>query len=82
MQGDAEKINFPGNYFDAVTVAFGVRNFQHLEKGLQEIYRVLKPGGKMVVLEFSRPKIKLFKALYHFYMNAVAPVVCKIFFRE
>jgi demethylmenaquinone methyltransferase/2-methoxy-6-polyprenyl-1,4-benzoquinol methylase len=79
MQGDAEKINFPDNYFDAVTVAFGVRNFQILEKGLQEIYRVLKPGGKMVVLEFSRPKIKLFKGLYHFYMNAVAPAVCKIF---
>ena len=59
LNGDSEAINFNDNTFDAVTVAFGVRNFQHLEKGLEEILRVLRPGGKLVVLEFSRPK-KLF----------------------
>lgn len=73
QQGDSETINFPDNTFDAVTVAFGVRNFQHLEKGLAEMYRVLKPGGKLVVLEFSRPKQKAFKGLYNFYMKVIAP---------
>src|SRR4051812_2183968 len=56
LQGDSETIGFPDNSFDAIIVAFGVRNFQNLEKGLAEMLRVLKPGGKLVVLEFSRPK--------------------------
>ena len=55
LNGDSEAINFPDNTFDAVTVAFGVRNFEDLEKGLSEIKRVLKPTGKLVVLEFSKP---------------------------
>jgi demethylmenaquinone methyltransferase/2-methoxy-6-polyprenyl-1,4-benzoquinol methylase len=71
--GDGEAIKFPENTFDAVTVAFGVRNFENLEKGLQEMLRVLKPGGKLVILEFSRPKQSAFKGLYNFYMKAVAP---------
>jgi demethylmenaquinone methyltransferase / 2-methoxy-6-polyprenyl-1,4-benzoquinol methylase len=53
--GDAENIHFSNASFFAATVAFGVRNFQNLEKGLSEIYRILKPGGKLVVLEFSKP---------------------------
>lgn len=73
FQGDSEAINFDDNTFDAVTVAFGVRNFENLEKGLSEMLRVLKPGGKLVVLEFSRPKKPAFKSLYNFYMKAVAP---------
>ena len=73
VKGDGETINFPDNSFDAITVAFGVRNFEHLEKGLQEMYRVLKPGGQMVVLEFSRPKNLIIKKLYNFYMDKVAP---------
>lgn len=73
LKGDSETINFPDNSFDAVTVAFGVRNFQNLEKGLSEMLRVLKPKGKLVVLEFSRPKQIAFKGIYNLYMNVVAP---------
>lgn len=73
LAGDSEKLSFADNSFDAVTVAFGVRNFQNLEKGLSEMLRVLRPGGKLVVLEFSRPKMFLFKAIYNLYMNTIAP---------
>lgn len=72
-QGDSEAINYPGGTFDAVTVAFGVRNFEHLETGLQEIYRVLRSGGKLVVLEFSRPRLPVFRKIYDLYMKHVAP---------
>ncbi|NCT93593.1 MAG: bifunctional demethylmenaquinone methyltransferase/2-methoxy-6-polyprenyl-1,4-benzoquinol methylase UbiE [Chitinophagaceae bacterium] len=71
--GDSEAIQFPDQYFDAITVAFGVRNFENLEKGLREMYRVLKPGGKLVVLEFSKPDAIGFKNLYSLYMKVVAP---------
>ncbi len=57
LSGDSEAIAFPNNSFDAITVAFGVRNFENLEKGLKEMLRVLKPNGKLIVLEFSRNKI-------------------------
>ncbi|MFN4007442.1 MAG: bifunctional demethylmenaquinone methyltransferase/2-methoxy-6-polyprenyl-1,4-benzoquinol methylase UbiE [Chitinophagaceae bacterium] len=77
--GDSEKINYPDCTFDAVTVAFGVRNFENLELGLAEMLRVLKPGGKLVILEFSRPKQVGFKSLYNLYMNIVAPRVGKMF---
>lgn len=73
VKGDSETISFGDNAFDAVTVAFGVRNFQNLEKGLAEILRVLKPGGRLVVLEFSKPKQFLFRALYNLYMKTIAP---------
>lgn len=79
VNGDSETINFADNTFDAVTVAFGVRNFENLEKGLGEIKRVLKPGGKLVVLEFSKPKAPVMKQLYDVYMKVVAPGVGKIF---
>lgn len=79
LKGDSETIGFPDNTFDAITVAFGVRNFQNLEKGLAEMLRVLKPGGKLVVLEFSRPKQFLFKAAYNFYMKSLAPLLVSIF---
>ncbi|HVM87755.1 MAG TPA: bifunctional demethylmenaquinone methyltransferase/2-methoxy-6-polyprenyl-1,4-benzoquinol methylase UbiE [Puia sp.] len=75
--GDSEAINFPNATFDAVTVAFGVRNFANLEKGLEEMLRVLKPGGKLVVLEFSRPKQFLFKRFYAFYMKTAAAGIGK-----
>lgn len=71
--GDSEAIKFPNNSFDAVTVAFGVRNFEHLQQGLAEMLRVLKPGGKLVVLEFSKPRRRVFRSLYNLYMNIVAP---------
>lgn len=71
--GDSEAINHPDNSFDAVTVAFGVRNFENLELGLAEMFRVLKPGGKVMILEFSKPKKVWFKGIYNLYMNLVAP---------
>lgn len=73
LKGDSEAINFPNETFDAITVAFGVRNFENLEKGLSEMFRVLKPGGKVVILEFSKPRKTGFKTLYNFYMNIIAP---------
>ncbi len=71
--GDAETINYASGTFDAITVAFGVRNFQNLEKGMAEMLRVLKPGGKLVILEFSKPKERGFKILYNLYMKIIAP---------
>ena len=79
QNGDSETINFADNTFDAVTVAFGVRNFENLEKGLSEIKRVLRPGGKLVVLEFSKPKAPVLKQVYNLYMNTVAPAMGKLF---
>jgi demethylmenaquinone methyltransferase / 2-methoxy-6-polyprenyl-1,4-benzoquinol methylase len=76
--GDSETINYPNNAFNAVTVAFGVRNFENLEKGLSEIYRVLTPGGKLVVLEFSKPKMPGVKSLYNLYMKLITPTVGKL----
>jgi demethylmenaquinone methyltransferase/2-methoxy-6-polyprenyl-1,4-benzoquinol methylase len=80
--GDGETINFPDNSFDGVMVAFGVRNFEHLEKGLKEILRVLKPGAQLVVLEFSRPKMPGVKQLYNLYMGIVAPQMAKWFSQD
>ena len=77
--GDCENLKFDDNFFDAVTVAFGVRNFENLEKGLKEIFRVLKPTGKLVVLEFSKPQKKGIKGFYHFYMNKIMPQFGSIF---
>ncbi len=77
--GDSENITFENNAFDAITVAFGVRNFQNLLKGLQEMHRVLQPGGKLVVLEFSKPKNVVFKQFYNLYMNVIAPNFGKLF---
>lgn len=79
FKGDSEAICFEDNSFDAVTVAFGVRNFQQLEKGLSEIKRVLKPGGKLVVLEFSKPKLPLVKSVYNLYMKIITPNMGKLF---
>jgi len=69
LRGDSEAINFNDNTFDAVTVAFGVRNFENLEKGLLEMYRVLRPNGKLVILEFSKPQKGWFKGFYQLYMK-------------
>jgi demethylmenaquinone methyltransferase/2-methoxy-6-polyprenyl-1,4-benzoquinol methylase len=70
---DSENLPFADNYFDAVTVAFGVRNFENLQKGLSEIKRVLKPNGHIVVLEFSKPTSFPFKQVYSFYFKNVLP---------
>jgi demethylmenaquinone methyltransferase/2-methoxy-6-polyprenyl-1,4-benzoquinol methylase len=79
QSGDGETINFPDHSFDGVMVAFGVRNFENLEKGLKEILRVLKPGAQLVVLEFSKPVIPGVKTLYNLYMGVVAPQMAKMF---
>ena len=80
--GDSEDLKFPAAQFDAVTVAFGVRNFENLEKGLSEIYRVLKPGGTFIVLETSVPVKTPFKQGYHFYTKYVLPVIGKLFSKD
>lgn len=75
QSGDSETINFPDNTFDAVTVAFGVRNFENLELGLSEIKRVLKPGGRLVVLEFSKPWLPGFSSICKWYIGKLSPAV-------
>ena len=82
IEGDSEAINFEAGTFDAITVAFGVRNFANLEKGLEEMYRVLKPGGKAVILEFSKPCQRIFRVLYNFYTKLIAPGVASLFTRN
>jgi demethylmenaquinone methyltransferase/2-methoxy-6-polyprenyl-1,4-benzoquinol methylase len=72
-QGDSENLPFEKNLFDAVMVAFGVRNFEDLQRGLGEMARVLKPGGRLVVLEFSKPSRFPFKQLYNFYFSRILP---------
>jgi demethylmenaquinone methyltransferase/2-methoxy-6-polyprenyl-1,4-benzoquinol methylase len=76
--GDSENLRFEDNSFDAVTVAFGVRNFENLDKGLKEIYRVLKPNGRLVVLEFSKPSIFPFKQIYNFYFKYILPTIGRL----
>ena len=80
--GDSENIPFPDNYFDAITVSFGIRNFETLEKGLTEIYRVLKPGGVFVILETSVPTKFPFKQGYSFYTKMILPLIGKIFSKD
>lgn len=73
QEGDSENLPFEDHSFDAVMVAFGVRNFENLNKGLSEMCRVLKPKGKMVVLEFSKPAYFPFKQFYFFYFKHILP---------
>jgi demethylmenaquinone methyltransferase/2-methoxy-6-polyprenyl-1,4-benzoquinol methylase len=80
--GDAENLPFGEGSFDALTAAFGVRNFGDLPKGLEEMCRVLRPGGKAVILEFSRPKNIIFRKLYYFYFYNVLPFVGKLISRD
>src|SRR5579859_6705737 len=76
--GDSESLQFPDGSFDAITVAFGVRNFESLEKGLKEMLRVLKPGGRLLVLEFSQPRTPGIRQCYDLYLRLVAPNVGKM----
>lgn len=82
IQGDSENMPFEENSFDAITVAFGVRNFENLEKGLSEILRVLKPGGIFVILETSVPTKFPFKQGYYFYTKTILPIVGKLFSKD
>ena len=80
--GDSEKLQFSDNQFDAITVAFGVRNYEHLEKGLSDMFRVLKPAGKIVILEFSKPQKFPIKQGYNFYFQHILPVFGKLFSKD
>ncbi|GIZ09222.1 bifunctional demethylmenaquinone methyltransferase/2-methoxy-6-polyprenyl-1,4-benzoquinol methylase UbiE [Flavobacterium sp. UMI-01] len=80
--GDSENIPFQDNFFDAITVAFGVRNFENLEKGLSEILRVLKPNGVFVILETSVPEKTPYKQGYHFYTKNILPLIGKLFSKD
>ena len=82
IKGDSETISFDDNTFDAATVAFGVRNFEDLEKGLGEIHRVLKEGAMLVVLEFSRPCKGWVKPFYKFYMSIILPLFGGLFSKD
>lgn len=80
--GDSENMPFEDNSFDAITVAFGVRNFETLEKGLKEIHRVLKPKGTFVILETSMPTKTPFKQGYNFYTKNILPLIGKMFSKD
>jgi demethylmenaquinone methyltransferase/2-methoxy-6-polyprenyl-1,4-benzoquinol methylase len=73
VQGDAENISFGSKRFDAAMVGFGIRNLTHMEEGFKEMYRVLKPGGRILCLEFSQPTAPLFRWLYDFYSFYIMP---------
>ena len=77
IQGDSENLPFADESFDAITVAFGVRNFENLEAGMREMRRVLKPGGKLLVLEFSRPTVFPLKQGFNFYFKNILPQIGK-----
>lgn len=82
VNADSENLPYQDNYFDAVSVAFGVRNFENLNQGIQEIHRVLKPGGLLVVLETSVPSTPVIKQLYLFHSNYLLPFFGRIFSRD
>ena len=82
MLADSENMPFEDNTFDAITVAFGVRNFENLEKGLAEILRVLKPNGIFVILETSNPTKSPYKQGYHFYTKNILPLIGKLFSKD
>lgn len=75
VQGDAEKLPFGDEEFDAVTISFGLRNVQHPDVALAEMHRVVKPGGRVVVCEFSRPPVAMVRGAYQFYLKRVMPLI-------
>lgn len=78
---DAENLPFANDHFDAITVGFGVRNFENLEKGLKDMLRVLKPGGTLVIIEFSKPS-GLFSYIYKVYFKYITPAIGKVFSKD
>ena len=82
VQGDGESLPFEKDHFDAITVAFGVRNFEDLEKGLKEIFRVLKPGGILTILETSVPTKTPIKQGYFLYTRYILPLIGRLFSRD
>ena len=82
QMGDSEKLLFDNNTFDATIVAFGVRNFENLKKSLQDMRRVVKPDGKILIIEFSRPKYFPMKQLYSFYFKAILPIIGRLISKD
>lgn len=82
VQADAADLPFPDAYFDAITVAFGVRNFEDLALGIAGMVRVLRPGGRLFVLEFSRPQRTPFKQVFRFYFHHVMPLIGRLVSRD
>ncbi len=80
--GDAERLPFPDARFHAVTIGFGVRNFSDLTAGLREIQRVLRPGGRLAILEFSRPRAFLLRRVYFFYFKSILPGIGRLVSRN
>lgn len=80
--GDAAELSFPDGAFDVVTVAFGVRNFSHLDQALSEIRRILKPSGSLFILEFSMPTRFPVKQVYGFYLRKILPVIGKHYSKD
>jgi demethylmenaquinone methyltransferase/2-methoxy-6-polyprenyl-1,4-benzoquinol methylase len=78
VQGNAEEISFRNRHFDSAMVGFGIRNVTHMQKGFSEMYRVLKPGGKMMCLEFSKPTAPVFRWMYDFYSFYMMPLIGEI----
>ena len=81
-KGDSENLEFKTKSFDAVIVAFGVRNFENLKTGLDEMYRVLKNNGTCVILEFSKPENGIVKQIYYFYFNRILPFIGRVVSKE
>lgn len=82
VYGDSENLQFDDNSFDAVTAGFGVRNFENLDKGLSEMHRVMKIGGKLAILEPAEPTIFPFKQLYGLYFKVILPLLGKLFSKD
>ena len=82
VKGDSEKMPFASGSFDAVTVGFGVRNFENLTTGLEEIFRVIRQGGKVAILEASMPQNTIIRALFSLYFGKIVPLIGKIFSKD
>jgi demethylmenaquinone methyltransferase / 2-methoxy-6-polyprenyl-1,4-benzoquinol methylase len=80
--GDSESLPFADNIFDAVIVAFGVRNFENLQRGLDHMHRVLRSGGEVVILEFSRPRGFPFRQIYRFYFHYILPIIGRVISKD
>ncbi len=80
--GSAQEMPYNGDAFDAVTCAYGVRNFANLDEGLGEMFRVMKPGGQLIILEFSYPTNPIIRLFYNFYFNNIMPFVGRIFSKD
>ncbi len=82
VQGDSEQMSFADNTFDAITVGFGVRNFENLRAGLKEMHRVLKPGGRIAILEASQPHNTIIRWVYSLYFNYIVPRIGRLFSKD